>query len=103
MSHPDAFISPLNAFLRNIPLQEVRCFAGVDWNPQEVPSHLLQFMMLLFVISGLLFFFVVFVTFCFKCMSSVPDLSKLHLSHLHVLCALLILLLLPCNILLPLR
>lgn len=71
MSHPDAFISPLNAFLRNISLQEVRCFAGVDWNPQEVPSPLLQFMMLLFVVC--LFFVVFFVVFSFKCMSSVPD------------------------------
>lgn len=59
------FYFPLNAFPRNVSLQEVRYFVGVDWNPQGVPSHVLLFMMLLFVISVV--FFLLFLWHCALC------------------------------------
>lgn len=52
---PWCFYFPLNAFPRNISFQEVRYFVGVVWNPQEVPSNVLLFVILLFVISGCCF------------------------------------------------
>lgn len=74
---PWCFYFPLNAVLRNISFQEVSCFVGVVWNPQEVPSNVLLLMMLLPVISACVCAVVV----------SVHDDCKLHLFHLHVFCA----------------
>lgn len=81
------FYFPLNAFPRNISFQEVRYFVGVVWNPQEVPSHVLLFMMLLFVIWS--YFSFVFVVPGFMCTISVPSvqIASVYPSSVVFMCA----------------